>query len=69
MTTSHSNRKQKGATLILGKGMSPDQMGIEVTRVIWHGPRPKRLISNGQVIGTVGIRIPLGPRLTERRFL
>ena len=64
---SRSNQKRKGATLILGDGMSAAETGIVVKRVIWHGPRPKRLISNGQVIGTVGLRMPLDFRAKERR--
>jgi hypothetical protein len=65
--TSRSNHKREGVTLILGNGMSREPMGIVVRQAIWHGPRPTRLIRNGQVIGTVGMRIPLGRLPAERR--
>ncbi len=62
-----SKRKPKGASLILGEGMSPEKMGIMVERVIWHGPRPKRLIIGGKVIGTFCERISLNLPVKERR--
>jgi hypothetical protein len=63
----HSKDKPKGARLILGEGVFASDIGIVVERVIWHGPRPKRLIINGQVIGSVGMRVPLNLPVQERR--